>query len=335
MASGKNSTEERGGAWPRTLLVWASDVRFLEGASEAWCEAWAGSEAVLSLSASDVDPASFSMEVATVPMWSEYQVVRLRQGEEASDTLLAALTRYLEKPSPTTALLIEYTGDLDDRRLPAAWRKLKEQVECRGFTPRNAKDYVQRRIKAEGFTITPEALSALDEWALGDVARLVSALDLLVLYKFDEKTIKAEDLGSLLGAGGAPKQWDLQDAFLKGDRAGFVALLEGVRRDPEAVPLAFLGMVAKQLRALLIFRGHLARGRKRSEVSPKDLGFNHPFPAQKLLSIADRWPEGRIRAAMGALFDLDLALKGDPGEPWSIVERHLLGFLQAGQGSAV
>ena len=334
MASGERIIEAKGGAWPRTLLVWASDVRFLESATEAWCETWAGSDAVVSLSASDVDPAKFSMEVATVPMWSDYQVVRMRQGEEASDQLLAALSRYLESPSPTTALLIEYTGDLNDKRLPAAWRKLKEQVECRGFTPRSAKDYVQRRIQAEGFTITPEALSALDEWALGEVARLVSALDLLILYKFDERTIKAEDLGGLLGAGGAPKQWDLQDAFLKGDRAEFVALLEGVRRDPEAAPLAFLGMVAKQLRALLVFRGLLAKGRKRNEVSPKELGFNHPFPAQKLLSVADRWPEGRIRAAMGALFDLDLALKGDPGEPWSIVERHLLGFLQGGERAA-
>ena len=328
MASGEGVKEKKDGSWPQTLLVWASDVRFLEEASEAWCKAWAGSEAVLSLSASDVDPARFSMEVGTVPMWSDYQVVRLRQGEEASDALLSAVARYLEKPSPTTALLVEYTGDLEDRRLPAAWKRIKEKVACRDFTPKNAKDLVRRRIKDEGFSITPEALSALEEWASGDLAKLASALDLLVLYKFDEKTIKAEDLGSLLGAGGAPKQWDLQDAFLKGDRNAIVALVDGVRRDPEAVPLAFLGMVAKQLRALLVFRGYLARGRKRSEVSPKELGFNHPYPAQKLLSVVDRWPEARIRAAMGALFDLDLALKGDPGESWSVVEKHLLGFLQ-------
>ena len=177
--------------------------------------------------------------------------------------------------------------------------------------------------------MAPEAATAMDEWACGDLGRLVSALDLLCLYRQDEKRISVEDLDALLGTGGTPKEWDLQDAFLAGHKKTFLDLLEKIAQDTDSVPLMFVGMVSKQLRSLLLLHGHEARGISRKDIPPKHMGFNHPFPAQKLIAVAGKWPELRVRRALGAMFDLDLALKSDPGKKdpgpqWAIVARHLL-----------
>jgi len=317
---GKKATD----AFPQNLLIWAGDSRFLEDEAKRWMTRWGGTDGAVNLSAEGLDPGALAMELNTLPMWSERQVVRLRQAESASEGLLKALERYLENPAPSAALLVEYVGNLDDKRLPAAWKRLSGKVQVKSCAPRGGREYISKRLRAEGFTISADASSALDEWACGDMGRLVSALDLLCLYRLDEKRISVEDLDALLGTGGTPKEWDLQDAFLKGDTRTFLGLLDKIAMDPESVPLMFVGMLSKQLRSLMLLHGHEARGASRKDLSPKELGFNHPFPAQKLMGVAGKWPEPRVRKTLGALFDLDLALKGDPGPPWVLVARHLL-----------
>ena len=273
------------------------------------------------------------MELNTLPMWSERQVVRLRQAEAASEDLLQALVRYLENPAPSAALLVEFTGDLNPKRRTS--RRLEDPArenEPSGRAhPGSGREYIIRRLRAEGFAMAPEASAALDEWACGDMGRLVSALDLLCLYQARrEKRIAAEDLDALLGTGGTPKEWDLQDAFLNGRQ-------EGLSRSSSSKIAAGPGFGAPHVRGHALQAAPLppaparARGPRASQkdILPKELGFNHPFPAQKLLAVAGKWPERRVRLALGALFELDLALKGDPGPPWSIVERHLLKLMPA------
>lgn len=310
--------------WPQNLLLLARDGRFIGAASAQWSAQWGGAEGAALLDAAGLAPSALMAELRSVPMWQERQVVRLRHAEAAAPELLADLAGYLEHPVATTALLVEYEGEMDFRKPPAAWAALLSSVEWRDLNPKGARSFIQDRARAEGYRVAPEAVRALEEWASGDLGLLASALDLLFLYRIDERSVEAEDLDRLLGAGGTPRQWDLQDAFLEGRRDRFVSLLEGIRRDSAAAPLAFAGMLGKQMRSLLLLHGQLARGRRASDLSPRDVGQGHPLPLQKLLKVAPRWPEARVRSALGALYELDLALKGEPGEPWSILERHLL-----------
>jgi DNA polymerase III delta subunit len=316
--------EKASESWPQNLLLWAPDFQFLEGASRSWCAQWSeegGGETVLL--APGLAPGTFLGEVNSLPLWSSRRAVVLRHAQEASDSLLNELSKYLDRPSPTTALLVEYQGDLGDRKLPAAWKEVSGKVPTRDCSPRNLRGFVQHRLRREDFTISPVALEGLMEWAAGDPSLLASALDLLILYKFQEKRILPEDLAGLLGAGGTPSLWDLQDAFLRGDKGAFAALCEGVRRDADAAPLLFVGMLAKQLRALLLLFAHEARGKRRSEVTFKEVGLGGAFPLKKLLDVSGRWDEGRARRALGALCDADLALKGEKGAPWDILQRAL------------
>jgi DNA polymerase III delta subunit len=87
-------------------------------------------------------------------------------------------------------------------------------------------------------------------------------------------------------------------------------------------------MVAKQLRHLLALHGLKVQGLSRREVQPKQLDPRMaPFQLEKLWRALPEWPEPAVRQGLAALYDLDLALKGDPGPPWGQVERRLLGLI--------
>lgn len=317
--SDKDSREK---SLPRNWLLWAADTRYMEAPSEKWVRLWGGDEGVVELSAADSDASRFTNEVRSLPMWRDVQAVRLRHADQSTPEMVQAIAAYLDSPSEKTALLIEYVGNLG--RPSAAWKTIVGKIASRGFTPRSGRDLVRDRVRGAGFSIDPDAVSALEDWASGDFGKLASALDLLMVYKAEEGTIAAEDLERLLGAGGTPKQWDVQDAFLKRDAKTLIRLVRDVQRDGDAVPLAVLGMLAKQLRALLLFHSHLARGVSSRAITAKMLGLNHDWQARKLGSTAAKWPESRVRETLGRLYALDLALKGAPGEPWAIFERHLL-----------
>lgn len=312
---------------PQRWLLFASHAQFFEGRSRRWCEEWGGEEGAETLNGPTVSAGEMRSALSILPMFRDLQVVRLAHAEEAADEALEELAAWLEKPSPTTALLVECAEDLS-KRPKKLWAALLEAIDAKDCGAKSARTYVSERARAEGFRVSPGAMEALEEWANKDLSLLPGAVELLFLYRAQEKAVQEEDVGSLLGAGGTPKLWTLQDAFFGRDRRAFAEALAGLESDPEAAPLAFVGMVAKQLRHLLALHGFTAQGLSRREVQPKQLDSRmQPFQLEKLWRALPDWPEPAVRRALGALYDLDLALKGDPGPPWGQVERRLLALI--------
>jgi DNA polymerase III delta subunit len=328
VAGAEGSEGSRGGETiPRNWVIWASDVRLLDDASRRWCERWGGEAGVVALQAAETSAARFTGEVRSVPMWGGLQAVRLIHAEGAPAELVEAIEAYAASPSPTAAVLVEFTGDL--KKATVAWKRIMGALPVLECSAGGGGALIRRRASQAGFRVAPEAAAALEEWAAGDFGRLASALDLLFLYRAAEKTVEPEDLEALLGAGGTPKVWKLQDAFLAGDAATVSGLVQTFEREGGTEPLMVVGMLAKQIRALLLLHGFRAKGRKDRDVGPKELGFAFPFQAAALARAASRWPEERARRALGALAELDVALKGGGGEEWAVLERALIGLCEA------
>jgi DNA polymerase III delta subunit len=309
---------------PQNWLIYGTHVRFLGASRDAWIASWSAGGGAEIIHGTEATPASLSSALNTFPMFSECQAMRLVHAEEASPETLEALSNYLSNPSSSTALLIECAMDLSKTKIPAAWEEIKKLVKSKDCTVKNAPAFVRQMAASANFEVEPRAIAALEEWANGDLSLLPGALDLLFLYRAAEKRVREEDVESLLGAGGTPRLWDLQDALLQKDAASFLKTVAEIEGDPEQAPLAFVGMVSKQMRFLLHLRGLLAAGAQRHEINPRQLDKNlYPFQLKKLFDALPLWPEAHIRQAFDDLYNLDLALKGDPGEPWERVERHL------------
>jgi len=319
MADAKRNT-------PQSWLLYATHVQFMDAASLRWRAEWGGEDGVETLNGPTVGAGELRSSLSVLPMFRDLQVVRLTHAEEAEDEVLEELARYLAKPSPTTALLVECCEDLSSKKVRKAWAGLRDAFPAsKDCSAKSVRAYLGERARAEGFRLSPPAVEALEEWANKDLSLLPGAVELLFLYRAAEKVVEEEDVESLLGAGGTPKLWALQDAFLLGDRAAFLTALAGLERDPEQAPLAFVGMASKQMRHLLALHGLTARGLSRREIDPKQIDSKlFPFQLNGLWTAYPKWPEARVRRALGALYDLDLALKGDPGPAWGQVERRLL-----------
>jgi DNA polymerase III delta subunit len=334
---------------PQTWILCGDDPRFFEEHAKRWADRWGGGDGALSLPAPGLAPSAFHTEVNSMPFLKERQVVRLKHLEGATVDLLEAVATYGKNPSPTTALLVEFLGSRPKagKKAPTRQEQALESLfgavpalECR---PPSVKAYAERRLREAGLAPEPGALDALEEWAVKDVAKVASALDLLLLYRAGETVLQEEDVATLLGAGGTPQRWALSDAFVSRDAHRFRTLLPEVERDPEVqregpgTAIAFVGMVAKQVRALLVARGITDSGEGREAVVKALAGEPLkmlPYPSDKVLNALPRWSEERIRQALGTLFRLDLALKGgaEPAPAWTLVERYLSPLL-GGTGS--
>jgi DNA polymerase III delta subunit len=314
------------GAEPQNLILFSPQPRFMEAAAKKWIDYWGDGDA-LPMDGSETSPGRLHTALNSFPLLQERNVVRLYHAESCSRELLDTLERYLSQPSESTALLIEYEGD--PAKASASWKSILNKVSKRSCSPGSVPDYLEARAKAEGYKIAPNAVQALQEWSGGDMAKVPAAVDMLFLYRAREKEIGEKDASALLGAGGTPRIWDLQDAFLAKKRAGFLKLLEQTRADPDFHPLAFSGMLARQFRLLLKVRSLLSAGLSPARIKPDDIQPKlHRFVAKKLLGFVGKWTEAELREGLDALYRLDLALKGDPGTPDALLERHLLALFQ-------
>lgn len=326
---------------PQTWLLCGEDPRFIEEHSRRWIERWCGEGGAVSLPAPGLPPPVFHTEVNSLPFLKERQVVRLSHLEDGGVDLLEAVASYAKNPCPSTALLLEYIGSPPKgegkraaRGGAAALETIFASVPVLTCRPTSVRSYVEKRLRDAGIAPSPGTVEAVEEWSGKDFAKVASAMDLLLLYRAGEKTLKEGDVAALLGAGGSPPRWDLQDAFVSREPGRFRSLLAEVERDPEVerdasgTALAFVGMLAKQVRALLIARGLNDAGEGREAVT-RALGGDplrlHSFVAGKILSALPRWNEAKIRQAIEALYRLDLALKGaaEPGPAWTLVEKYI------------
>jgi len=227
-----------------------------------------------------------------------------------------------------SALLVEYEGTLD-YKAPAAWKELQGRMECRRCAPGSVEEVIVNIAAKHDLAVTPEGVSAIREWSGGDLSMVASAMDLLTLYKAGEEEIEAGDAAKLLGAGGTPQVWDLLAALMKGKRKAIGSLLHAIEEDGSAEPLSIAGLLAWQVRQLLLVLGCRAAGiadaamvgeNKYAEIKSR----GQLSKARGYLSL---WKENDLRRALSIIYDLDLSLKGDPSEPWALLENTLYRLL--------
>ena len=325
---------------PQTWLIYGDDPRFFTSYAEAWGRAWGGEDGVTVLAAPGLPPSRFYSEVRSLPMLRELQVIRLTHLESADPQLLQTVADYAMKPEKKTALLLEYCGTSPKSKDKAPAGSARSPVETifsalpkLDAKPRSLESFVLQRTAEAGFTVSGNLVEALEEWSHGDMGRVASAMELLLLYRSDEKVVSGKDVHALLGAGGSPKRWELLNAFAACDRLAFTSLLAEVERDPEVErdqvgsALSFLGMAAKRARAFLVVHSFLAGGGGEAEIQdylkkkPWEIS---PYTVRGIISGRGKWSEGKARKALGALYRLDLALKGEAAlKPWTLIEKGL------------
>jgi len=264
-----------------------------------------------------VTPASVVESARALPMMSDRRVVVVLRGErmlkpkrrgraaEPDETPedgepagdLDVLTEYLQRPEPSTTLVIT-AADVDkSRRIwKSGFQKHAVVVECWGLkgekdpryldlraVARRAEQLVRDAVTRAGQQIDPAAARLVAERAGADIVRLRGDLDRLLLYAAGKPKIGLADVQEVVSAASSQDDWAVTNAIQQGNAAEALRQL-ALALDGGAVPYMILGQLAWFVREKL--------------ADPR-----------------------RIPPAVDALFRTDLDLKTSGGDPRVLLER--------------
>lgn len=216
-------------------------------------------------------------------------------GASAEAVDVGPIEDYLAAPVDGTTLVFVATDVDGTRRITKKLKEAAQVVECGGLETRTAADrreavataraQVQKELEQLGRAIEPTAMQLLLDRTGLDITQLRGALERLLLYSQDKKSITLDDVREVVGEHAFVDDWAVINAIGDGDT----------------------GKALKAL-ALRVERGdspHGIVGQLRWWVSSR---------------LAEAEPD-RVRPALEALLRTDLALKSSGGAERVLLER--------------
>lgn len=171
---------------------------------------------------SDVTARSVMDEARRFPMMAERQILIVKEAQGIKD--IDALETYMNKPIETTVLVLCYKGGVIDGR-----KKITSKAAACGTvfvseSPRSDRDivdFITAYIKRPEYnaTIDPRAVQVLAAHIGGDLKRLSSELDklLLAFRKGAPRKITSEIIEERIGISKDYNVFELRDALIKRD----------------------------------------------------------------------------------------------------------------------
>jgi DNA polymerase-3 subunit delta len=216
-----------------------------------------------------------------------------------------ALDSYIEQMPETTVLMLV---DGEVKGTNPLLKKISSLAEVRSFPLLRGKDlkaWIRQRVKAEGGTVTPEAVNLLAELIGGDLWVVEGEIQKLLIHNQD-RPISEDDVRQLVSCIEEANIFALVDAVAEGQTELAQRLLH--RLYDEGVPPTYvLTMITRQFRLIAQARD-LAEGLSRPQIQDR-LGLKSSYALEKTLSQARLYDFERVKRAYGKLLETDLAIK--------------------------
>lgn len=269
-------------------------------------------------SAAQLDAAEVHALCNTLPMLAERRVVLLRDVEawKRRTRGRSEFLRYLQHPSRDTVVILVQgsSEDLEDKELAGQ----AYAVRFDRLPAERASRWVLHHAGKLGLALEPEATEHLVRSIGPDLGALASELSKLASLPTTEP-LTTERLGELVGVRRGETQWDWRTAVLQDQPGLAVTLLPAILSQPGISGVKLVSLLGTALVGVGVARSFYdkgVRGRALEEAVFKALLQNRPAgllgyreEAACWNRWAARWPAARIRSALRAALETDLALK--------------------------
>ena len=270
-----------------------------------------------------LDLAELATAAGTLPFLAEKRLVVVRrllaqlEGRPAeggagdrrrgarSDQVQALLKCLDDLPSTTELVFVEETTSGRGPVHQAIVRLGGEILDSRPLRPEELREWAERRARAKGGLIQPEAAEALVTATGDDLRRLDGELDKLLTYA-DGDEVTAADVRLLVGEALDDNVFHLVDAIGLRDRRLALAKLRELLGSGAAVPY-LLAMIARQVRLLIQVREALAVTSDSQTIASQIR--IAPWQARNLVGQARRFALLDLERAHRRLLDADRAIK--------------------------
>jgi DNA polymerase III subunit delta len=278
----------------------------------------------------DVDAGAIVDYAKRFPMMSNYQVVVVKEAQEIrnlvpgstdkdddeetpatknTDQKKSPLELYIEKPVPTTILVICYKYKKLDKR-----RAIYKLLDKNGAIFESAKLYdnqvpawISGYLKNKGYSLTPIAAQLLNDYLGVDLSRIVNELGKLVINIPSGTQITEVHIEQNIGISKDYNTFELQKALGKREilKANRIAIHFGLnpKENPILKTIPILFMYFSRL-----INYHYLKDKSRDSII-RSLGISPTFVGE-YIDAANNYPPAKLRMIVGLLREYDGKSKG-------------------------
>jgi DNA polymerase-3 subunit delta len=255
----------------------------------------------------DTEPGTIIDMARRFPMMANYQVVIIKEAQDINK--LEELQAYVEKPQPSTILVIAHKYKKVDQRKGFAKSVDKVGVlfESSKIYDNQVPGWISEQVKAKGYTIKPEAAQLLSEYLGSDLGRISNETEKLIINLPAGSVIDGTIIERNIGISKDYNVFELQNALGLRDVKKANRIINyfagNTKQNPTIVVVTVLfGFFMK----LMIY--HQLKDKSKN-VAASALGVS-PFFIKDYAQAAENYSFQRLRAIIGLLREYDLRLKG-------------------------
>ncbi len=185
----------------------------------------------------DADWASVINACRRYPMFSEKQVVLLKEAQQMRD--IDKLEPYIQNPLISTVFVVSYKEKKVDGRSRLA-KLLKEKGELlttKKMYESQLPEWTSELVQSKGFTITQKALMLLIDHIGNDLSRIDNEIDKISINLGSRKNINEDDIEQYVGISKEYNVFELQGALSKKDVAKALRIIQYFESNPKAAPI--------------------------------------------------------------------------------------------------
>lgn len=188
----------------------------------------------------DADIPSIVNACRRYPMFSEKQVVLLKEAQQMRD--VEKLEGYIDKPLPSTVLVVSYKGKKVDGRTKLA-KLLKDKgvvLTTKKLYENELPEWTQNLVQSKGLAINSKALLLLIDHIGNDLSRLNNEIDKLALNLGNRKQITEDDIETFVGVSKEFNVFELQQAISSKNLYKAIRIINYFEANPKAAPLQLI-----------------------------------------------------------------------------------------------
>jgi DNA polymerase III delta subunit len=269
-----------------------------------------GADATLSrevLEAREAGAEAIARSALTMPFLAPRRLVAVRGAEGLGPKQAEPLVAYVAAPNPATVLLFLVEQDLPGshwlaRAVPAAG-----VVSLPRPVGRAVVSWLRARAAADGLELGEDAASLLVQLVGDDLTTLCGEVEkAAVAGGAQNRRVTVNEVRAVVGEHRLRHVFDLTRALERRDRAGALAVLGQLLNAGEE-PLALLGMIVRETRAVWQASDALRRGRPADEIG-RALR-RPPAGVAAVMTLAQSTPAEAARRRLELCWDVERRLK--------------------------
>lgn len=227
------------------------------------------------------------------PMFAERQVVILREAAQMRD--FVELAGYMEKPSPTTVLLIEYRFKKADGKT-----KVVKYAKEKGFYYNSDKvkdtampGWIMDYGRHIGFNIAEREAQVLATYLGNDLQKVVNEIQKVRINVPDEKELTGAMIQKYIGISREYNVFEFPEAVTGNDRDKMFRMLHFFVNSPKAAPMPLIiGSFYSHFTKM--YQASCLQGKTEKEIIAV-LGY---WKLREITAALQQWPRPRIERAL-------------------------------------